>query len=391
MRSMQLAYRACLGVLLFMTIGCASIIDAESPFRVEPLSDEAAEAFSLDKAFYAKVTAVQDILIVTSARVSDYTHFEAAYLFDKMLNDVDPQIAQRVRDRKVLCIIIGHDEQLSQLPQFRTDKTGKELDFYNWRNRGFLNMNKNGHPTVVFAEEDVMEYEGGMGLESILIHEFGHVVAGAGFDDELRQRLNDAYANAKKTGLWNDGYAAQRFRRVKSETPVLLLDALAESFPDQRRDFLAACLDGGDIIVNGKPASAKVRVTKDDKVRIVFGGPKDCYASKNKSEYWAEGFQIWYDTNRTMDHDHNHVHTRAQLKTYDPMLANLCMDVMGDSAWRFVSPRRRAGRGHLSGYDPANAPKVTKLPHIDEAAQDYYDKYWADYWSRLHAKYPASK
>jgi hypothetical protein len=97
--------------------------------------------------------------------------------------------------------------------------------------------------------------------------------------------------------------------------------------------------------------------------------------------------QDWFDTNRTMDHDHNQLHTRAQLKTYDVPLVALCKEVMGDTPWRFVSPRLRAGQGHLAGYDPTTAPKVKKLPHIDAAAQDYYDKYWKDYWQRLHAKH----
>ena len=33
-----------------------------------------------------------------------------------------------------------------------------------------------------------MEYEGGMQIESILIHEFGHVIHGPGFDDELKKK-----------------------------------------------------------------------------------------------------------------------------------------------------------------------------------------------------------
>ena len=80
--------------------------------------------------------------------------------------------------------------------------------------------------------------------------------------------------------------------------------------------------------------------------------------------------------------------TSDQFKTYDPELAQLCADVLGDSAWRFVSPRLRAGTGHLASYDPAAAPKVEKLEHIDLAAQDYYDGYWKDYWKRLHEKHP---
>ena len=232
-----------------------------------------------------------------------------------------------------------------------------------------------------------MEYEGGMDLESILIHEFAHLIHGTGFDKELRDRLGDAFKHAKEKGLYNDGYAAQRFRRVRSETPVSLLDALVKSFPAESPAFLKKCLDGGDILVNGKPTHSKITVTKADKVLIVFGGPKQCYAGLNRGEYWAEGVQAWYDTCRTMDHDHNHIHARDQLKAYDPELAKLCEEVLGNSDWRFVSPRIRAGTGHLAGYDPAKAPKVVEPEHVDNAVQDYYDEYWKTYWKRLHDKY----
>lgn len=353
---------------------------------VKPLSPEHADLYTLDPAFYKKSVLVQNILIATSAKVSDFALLEAAYQFDMMMKDLRPAIAQRVREKGVLCILIAHDEHTSDLPQFGSPKTGKELDFYNWRNRGFLTK-KNGRPTVVFAEEDVLEYDGGMQKESILIHEFGHVVDNAGFDEDQRTRLNAAYKRAKDKGLWNDGYAAQRFRRVKSEQPVLLYDALVKAFPEQSPELFKKCLAGGDILVNGKPTNADTKVTKDDQVLIVFGGPKQCYGLVNRAEYWAEGFQCWYDTNRTMDHDHNHIHTREQLRAYDSALAELCREVMGDSDWRFVSPRKRAGTGHLKGYDPATAPKVKKLEHIENAANDYYDTYWKSYWPRLYEKH----
>ena len=359
---------------------------AEAVFQVKPVSPEVAAEYKLDPAFYKKCTLAQGILIATSAKVPDVAHLEAAYQFDQVMACLKPEIAQRIRDRKVLCTLVGHAEMVSDMPQFPSDKTGKELDFYNWRNRGFL-TDKEGRPTFLFSEEDVMEYEGGMQLESILIHEFGHVIDGAGFDKELKERLEIAFKAAKEKGIYNDGYAAQKFRRVSSATPVSLLDALGKSFPGEKRDFLKKCLEGGDILVNGKPTSADVQVTKNDKVLIVFGGPKQCYAAVNRAEYWAESVQDWFDTNRTMDHDHNQIHTRDQLKEYDPLVSKLCEEVLGDSSWRFVSPRLRAGTGHLEGYDPAAAPKVMELEHIDQAAQDYYDTYWKDYWKRLHKKY----
>ena len=359
---------------------------AKDRYLVQPLSDDLAKEYDLDKNFYKKATYVQDILIATSEKVSDYAHLEAAYLYDKIMSSIKKDVAQRIRERKVLCILVGHDELTSQIPQFTSDKTGKELDFYNWRSRGFLT--KVGDRSVVlFAEEDVLEYEGGMRLESILIHEFGHVVQFAGMSETQIKKLENCHHRAKAAGLWNDGRAAQRYRRIKGETPVSLYDALVKSFPDQPAGLIRKCLDSGDILVNGKATNSAVKVTGEDKVLIMFGGPKICYAQRNKAEYWAEVLQCWYNTNRTMDHDHNHIYTREQLRAYDPAAAELCEEVLGNGKWRFVSPRERAGRQHLKGYAPEAAPKVSLLPHIETAAYDYYDNYWKDFWQRLKDKH----
>ncbi len=377
---------SCPLILLSLIAASALLAGVQPEPRVRKLTGEEAAEYKLDPTFYKKGTMIRKILIASSDEVSDYTHLEAAYQFDMMMKSIMPEIAQRIRDRKVLCILIGHTELTSGLPQFGTDKTGEELDFYNWRSRGFLRW-PDGRPTVVFAEEDVLEYEGGMRLESILIHEFGHVIHGAGFDDDLQKRLTGAYEEAVAKGLWMDGRAAQRFRRVKSKVPVSLLGALVGAFPDESPELLRKCLDGGDILVNGKAADAEVMVSADDKVLIVFGGEKACYAHKNRSEYWAEGVQSWYGTNRTMDHDHNHIHTREQLRKYDVGLAALCAEVLGDHPWHFVSPRERAGRNHLEGFAPAESPKMVEAEHIQNAAYDYYDDYWKEFWARLREKY----
>ena len=387
MRILQVLCQSVVWTFALLGIVQPSFSAPDAAIHVEPLSEEQAVEYQLDASFYKKGTQVQNILIASSDRVSDYAHLETAYLFDRIMKEIAPQVAQRIRDRKVLCLLIGHAELTSELPQFASDKTGEALDFYNWRNRGSVGT-ENGRLTVIFAEEDVLEYEGGMRLESILVHEFGHVIQKAGFDEELQGRLVETFKRAKAKGLWNDGYAAQRFRRVKSEKPVSLFDALVLAFPDESPELIRKCLDGGDILVNGSPTHAKVRVTQADKVLIVFGGEKQCYAATNFSEYWAEGVQYWYHaTDRIMDHDHNLICTREQLRPYDPDLAELCKEVLGDSDWRFVSPRTRAGEGHLKGFDPAASPKVVKPDNIEQADLDYYDKYWKTFWQRLRDKY----
>jgi hypothetical protein len=366
---------------------CAALTASAPAYEVKAITREQAAEYKLEPAFFKKGTVTQGILIATSERVADVAHQEAAYLFDRVIGTLKPGIAQRIREDKVLCILVAHDELTSDIPQFKSDKTGQELAFYNWRQRGFLTK-IDERRVVFFAEEDVMEYEGGMQIESILIHEFGHVIQFAGFDEALEKRLTDTYEAAKAKGIWNDGRAAQRFRRVKGDEPVSLLDALVKAFPKQSPALLRSCLEGGDILVNGKAVKADAEVTGKDEVLIMFGGPKECYAIKNKAEYFAEGVQAWFDTNRTMDHDHNHIHTRAQLKEYDPGLAELCAEILGDSEWRFVSPRLRAGKDHLAEYDPDKAPVVADSDFIDNAAQDYYDEYWTPFWTRLRGKYP---
>jgi len=83
------------------------------------------------------------------------------------------------------------------------------------------------------------------------------------------------------------------------------------------------------------------------------------YAGSNPSEYWAEAVQDWFDNNRENDALHNHVNTRAELKEYDPELAKLVADVLGDGPWRYSKPMHRdpAERAHLTGFDPMKVPR----------------------------------
>ena len=62
--------------------------------------------------------------------------------------------------------------------------------------------------------------------------------------------------------------------------------------------------------------------------------------------------------------------------------------MLGDSDWRFSSPKLRLEEGHLKGYDPSTAPEIKTLPNIREAGLDFFDKLWAPYWQRLAKKYP---
>lgn len=102
------------------------------------------------------------------------------------------------------------------------------------------------------------------------------------------------------------------------------------------------------------------RLQKAWDAAIAAGLWKGKYPSVNRMEYWAEGVQSWFDTNRENDPDHNAVNTRAELKDYDPELAALLAEILGDGTWRYVRPaERRPPSPHLAGYDPSRAPRFT--------------------------------
>ena len=68
---------------------------------------------------------------------------------------------------------------------------------------------------------------------------------------------------------------------------------------------------------------------------------KNTYAAANREEYWAEGAQDYFDANASTepaDGIHNLIHTREQLKTYDPLLYELVAKVF-PTEWRYQCPR----------------------------------------------------
>ncbi|MEZ5302708.1 MAG: hypothetical protein R3F11_19035 [Verrucomicrobiales bacterium] len=91
---------------------------------------------------------------------------------------------------------------------------------------------------------------------------------------------------------------------------------------------------------------------------------KDKYAATNRMEYWAEGVQSYFNTNRENDHDHNHVNTREELKEYDPELFGIIDAEFRNKGFSYQRPAERdeAARAHLADWDPAKSLKVRPYP-----------------------------
>ncbi len=113
-----------------------------------------------------------------------------------------------------------------------------------------------------------------------------------------------------------------------------------------------------------RPALSVADPTFDERLAAAYdkarakGLWEGTYAATNRSEYWAEGVQCWFDNNRENDASHGPVNTRSELKAYDPELAGLCEEILGDGPWRYLPPTTRpeSGRRHLEGFDPKGSP-----------------------------------
>lgn len=120
----------------------------------------------------------------------------------------------------------------------------------------------------------------------------------------------------------------------------------------------------------------------DDRLQATFetavekGLWKDTYAITNRAEYWAEGTQSWFDTNRANDDQHNHVDTRDKLKAYDPSLAALLTEIFGDTDWRYTQAITRTHLSHLQGFNAEESPRFkwsTEFVELTELHQQLKD------------------
>ena len=95
---------------------------------------------------------------------------------------------------------------------------------------------------------------------------------------------------------------------------------------------------------------------------LAHGLWKGTYAANNADEYWAEGVQSFFGTNRPPDHDHNHVDTRDELRRYDRRLFELIKEIFVDTPWQYSPPESRTNQPHLKRFGQEPRPPFSWPP-----------------------------
>ncbi|HEX7665515.1 MAG TPA: hypothetical protein VF407_13410 [Polyangiaceae bacterium] len=157
--------------------------------------------------FYTQYVDEGGVPIVGSAKVSPYALLEARFVVDKMIGS-RPDILRAIGANGVRLAIMDKTEMTTDVPEHATLVPAA---YWNRRARGLGATAE--RPAMSAAEENLLELPGDpYWQESILVHEFAHVVHQRGMnvvDPTFDARLAAAYANARSKGLWDHTYAAE--------------------------------------------------------------------------------------------------------------------------------------------------------------------------------------
>ncbi len=240
---------------------------------------------------HARMVLVEGFPILGSAAVPDAAFREAAHVIRRMVQG-RPELLEPIVAARIRLVLMDHDEVTTDVPEHADLEPAA---YWDRRARGLGATTV--RPAVSCGVENLLSYPGDpYDGESILVHEFAHVIhqfGMAGLDPEFDRRLEQAYQAAMVAGRW-----------------------------------------------------------------------AGTYASTNRHEYFAEGVQSFFDTNRSDDSEHGPVDTRAELAEHDPALLALLEDALGENPWRYRPVTERLDEPHLAGFDPAAAPRFAWSPEV---------------------------
>jgi len=173
--------------------------------------------------FYQKYLNGSGLPVLGSTNVSDYAMREAAWIVQHMLSQ-RPEILRVMATNRARLVVMAYNEYTTDVPE-QASRSPKV--YWDRRARGL------GGRICSCAEENLLCFPGDpYATENILVHEFGHAIAGVGMraiDPTFNVRLREAYQKALDAGLWKRTYAGSSVEEYWAE-------AVQDWFDNNRRN-----------------------------------------------------------------------------------------------------------------------------------------------------------
>ncbi len=220
-----------------------------------------------EQGFYSKELTVRGIRILAHADVSDAALDEAARRLDRQLARA-PEIAANMAAMGAEMHVIGKDQQVSDLPEYRHMK-GKAVDgseTIDSRGRGYGGLHSS------CCEENLLSLPADRWKDhrDICMHEFAHGIFSFGITREVRDKIEAQRKKSLAAGRWNTMYAAGNAGEFFAELTMWYfgtrgdygkLTPQPEPGPQWLRSYDPEAYDLIDAIYGGrlKPGKAQVK------------------------------------------------------------------------------------------------------------------------------------
>ncbi len=194
------------------------------------IPDQVVKRLELDTDFYKRHTDVMGVPVLASSNVSPYAFREAKYLIKNMMAE-NPGVVQGIADSKVRVVIMSTREYITDVPE---NSDLKPKHYWDSKARGIGPTGT--RVACACGEENLLDYRGDPHMdESILIHEFAHTVHRPGMeklDPKFDAKLDKAFNDAMKKGLWKGTYAATNRMEYWAEGAQSWFDANLQNVED---------------------------------------------------------------------------------------------------------------------------------------------------------------
>lgn len=197
---------------------------------IGPVPESVRAEFGIASRWYAKYLDADGIPVLGSAAVSDAALFKAQRQAILLMRTMPSSVAAQLRSQRNRIVILATNEGVGDIPEFAAAFPDRSIDERFWGGFGAtLTL-----PITSGTEINLLRNSN---QENIFVHELGHTVGELGLaaiDPLFVEQLEQAYATARASGLWDNTYAGSSLNEYWAEGVQTYFDVNREG--DARGD-----------------------------------------------------------------------------------------------------------------------------------------------------------